>query len=352
MDYDNLERFKEIDPEGMLAHIDALPDQVAQAWEAGQNLALDLDAEGVEHVIVTGMGGSAIGGSLVAALVEDRAEVPITVNRGYTLPAYVKGERFLVIGSSHSGNTEETLSAFEQAGERGTQRAAITTNGKLSEMAKGAGIPFWQFDYASQPRAALGWSFTLLAAMLARLELIPDLSGEMAEAVDVLRKGKQLFGAENDTGVNPAKLLARRLVDKLPVIYGGGILEPVAMRWKGQFNENAKAFAYWESMPEMNHNAVAGILNPEGVKKSIVGIFLKSVYDHPRVARRHDLTFNLFQENGIMAQKVNAVGESAAAQMFSVIQQGDYTSYYLAMSYEADPTPIPTISVLKKWLAE
>ncbi|MBN1966915.1 MAG: bifunctional phosphoglucose/phosphomannose isomerase [Anaerolineae bacterium] len=353
MNLDDLSYMRAVDRDAMLAHIEALPDQLENAWRLAQTLPLPETHCSPRQIVLCGMGGSAIGGSLTAALIAKTSPVPFNVVRGYDLPAYVAGPDTLVITSSHSGNTEETLSTAHQALTRDVRVLAISTGGQLADLARTNDLPLWQFDYASQPRAALGWSFGLLIGLVHRLNLAPALETDLAEAVALLREEKDRLGAANPAANNPAKRGAGQIVGRIPVIWGGGIFEPVARRWKGQLNENAKIWAQYEAMPEGNHNAVVGISFPEEALRHMAAIFITSrEMDHPRVALRHDLTFKLCLQHAIGCDTFRPRGQSALAQMLHAIQYGDYLSFYAAMAYGADPTEIAPIIELKDQLAQ
>ncbi len=348
---DQPEEFPALDPQDMLGHIDALPDQFQGAWELSQTLPLPDSMPAVRQIVITGMGGSAIGGEYLAALVEAHSAIPVLVNRDYILPAFVSGPETLVIASSHSGNTEETLAAFAQALASGAQVMALTTGGELARRAAEAGVPLWQFTYDSQPRAAFGWSFGLLVGLAHRLRLAGDLSADAAEAVEQLRQWREHFGAATPIARNPAKRLAGQFCGRIGVFYGAGIMAPVARRWKCQINENAKAWAEFDYLPEQNHNGVAGLEHPRPAIEKLYCVFLQSSYDHPRVTLRQELSHRLYLQEGIMVDKVQARGGSRLAQMLNATQFGDYMSFYLAMENRVDPTPIPQIGALKEGLA-
>ena len=352
LNLDDLDYMRAIDRSDMLSHIDALPDQFVNAWGLAQTLPLPDTHLRPRRIVLCGMGGSAIGGDLTVALIGHTSPVPFLVLRGYELPAWVTGRETLVIASSHSGDTEETLSATEQAVERGVQVLAITTGGRLAKHAKTHGYPVWTFDYKSQPRAALGWSFGLLIGLVHRLGLAPALEDDLQEAVAILRAKQAIYGAGSPTPNNPAKRGAGQLIGRIPVFYGAGIFEPVVRRWKCQFNENSNVWAQYEVMPEANHNTVVGISFPAEHMINMAAVFITSrEFDHPRVSLRHDLTFRLCLENAIMADKFRPEGRSALAQMCHAIQYGDYMSFYTAIAYGADPTEIAPIVELKEQLA-
>ena len=346
MNLDDLERFQSIDPEGMLATIDALPDQLQQAWEQGQRQPLG-DISGVRQIIVAGMGGSAIGGDLLSAYAARMAAVPVHVWRDYDLPAYADGPETLVIASSFSGNTEETLSAFECGAEAGTQLLAVTTGGQLAEQAKSAGIPFWRFEHPGPPRAVVGFSFGLLLGAMFRLGLVPDPEAEVLDAVASMRKQQSHLRAAVPVAKNPAKRLAGQLINRWPTIIGAGFLGPVARRWRTQIAELCKAVAQFEILPEADHNMVAGVTNPEALFGSTMVLFLRGSLNHPRNLARIDVTRELLMVEGFGTDVVEASGDSLLAQQWTALHFGDYVSYYLAIAYEENPTPIAAIEDLK-----
>lgn len=352
MNLEDPKRFGQLDPDDMLGRIGELPDQCRSAWALAQELHLPPAYGAVEHVVILGMGGSAIGGALLQGLVAAECAVPITVVRDYGLPAFVRGPNYLVVGCSYSGNTEETLTAVGQALDRGVGLVAVTTGGELAALAQEKGLPLVRFDYRSQPRAALGYSFTLLLGLLCRLGLVRDYSADLEEAVQVMEAWQVEIGASVPPQRNAAKSLARRIWDRLPVVYGAGFLAAVANRWKTQFNENAKHWSFFEALPELNHNAVVGFGMPRAVRERAIVLMLRSDLDHPRVRMRWDVTRELLQREQVATGTLQGRGESALAHMLSLIHFGDYVSYYVAMLNGVDPTPVETIAFLKRRLAQ
>jgi len=352
MSLDDLTLFDEIDPGGMLGRISELPQQCRAAWKLVQEADLAPFYGEFKHVVILGMGGSAIGGALLQGLVAEECAVPITISRGYTLPAFARGPDCLVIGCSYSGNTEETLSAFGQGVERRVFSAAITTGGKLGALAGEKKLPLVQFDYQAQPRAALGYSFTLLLGFLHRLGLLRDYADDVEEAAQVMEAWQEEIGPEVPTARNAAKSLAGRLAGRLPVVYGAGFLSTAANRWKTQFNENSKHWAFFEEMSELHHNAVVGLGIPQSVRERVTVLMLRSSLDYPRVQVRWDVTEELLQREKVTFETVQGRGESKLAHMFSLIHFGDYVSFYLAMLNGADPSPVESIVFLKRRLAE
>ncbi|RME06084.1 MAG: bifunctional phosphoglucose/phosphomannose isomerase [Anaerolineae bacterium] len=351
MNLDDLNLFTQIDTENMLAEIDALPEQLENAWETGHTMSLPR-WEGIRQVVIAGMGGSAIGADLLAAYIAPQCNVPVVVHRDYDLPAWARGEQTLMIASSHSGNTEETLSAFEAAVENGCRTLAVCTGGELALRAEQTGAALWRFEHQGQPRAAVGYSFGLLLAALSRLKLIPDPAPDLAETLIELRAGRESLGAASPVLENPAKRLAGQCINRWLVILGAGFLAPVARRWKGQVSEIAKTWAQFEALPEADHNTLAGVVNPEALLTQTMVLFLRASGNHPRNRLRVDLTKEIFMLEGLGTDFVDARGDSRLAQMWTLLQFGDYFAYYLAMIYQVDPTPVAAIEGLKARLKE
>ncbi len=347
----NLNRIPELDADNMLGHIDALPDQLEAAWARAHELELPFDTSGLQQVVISGMGGSAISGDLLATLVAPVCPIPVVVYRGYDLPAYATGPGTLVVALSHSGGTEEVLSVARQAAARGARLLAITSGGELAEFAGEAGGTVWTFEYDAQPRASLGWLYGLLLGAFSRLGLAGSIAGDVEQTVAAMQRVRATLGPGNPSQVSPAQHLAEMLAGRIPVVWGAEVFAPVARRWKTQLNENSKSVAFYDTLPELNHNTVAGLDFPAGLTENIAVVELVSLpYAHPRIARRQQVTRTLLDRAGIAAFRVEAQGSSALAQQMNLVQFGDYVSYYLAIHNEVDPTPIDNIVWLKEQL--
>lgn len=349
MDLNQYQDFHKLDSQNMLAEMNGLPEQLEIAWSEAQALPLS-EFKNINKVLIAGMGGSAIGASLLKAYAAPLATVPIEVHRDYGLPAWANGEDTLVIVSSHSGNTEETLSAMETALERGCSLLAISTGGKIAEIAREKDVALWIFNHKGQPRAAVGYSFCLLLNVFFRLEFIPDPIEELKDAVSELQSGRDFLAPELPDHKNPAKRMAGQLIDRWVSVFAADLLAPVARRWKGQISEIAKAWGQFESLPEADHNTLAGVVNPEANLLKTVALFLQAESNHPRNQRRIELTKKGFMVEGINTDLVQARGNTRLAQMWNLIQFGDFTAYYLAMAYDVDPTPVAAIENLKREL--
>jgi glucose/mannose-6-phosphate isomerase len=348
---DEFESFANMDPEGMLAAIDSLPEQLRTAWKLGQRFDLP-EIENPKVIVMVGMGGSAIGADLLQSYAVPISRIPITVWRNYDLPGSVDGPGALVVASSHSGNTEEVLSAFKKAGEIGATRLAITTGGELAKMAKEAGTALWTFEHLGQPRAAVGFSFGLLLALVSRMGLVRDQTSELNQAVGAMEDQGARIKAEVPIVQNMAKRVAGQLMGRWPTVVGAEHLAPVARRWSTQINEIAKAVCQFQEIPEGDHNFVAGVNNPEELLGKTMVLFLQSNSMHPRNIRRMEITRDVMMVEGFNTDMVSAEGETRLSEQWTALHFGDYVAFYLAMSYGVDPSPVHAIESLKRKLAK
>lgn len=347
---DDREAIGRVDPSGMGDLIMSLPEQWREAAEIARSASLP-DFGRPERVVVLGLGGSAIGGDLARSLLERVSPVPIAVNRDYGVPAYVD-DRTLVVASSYSGGTEETLTAAKEAEARGARVIAISTGGDLGAMAKAKGWPLVVLPGGLSPRAAIGYSFVPLLVTLERVGLCDSVEEALVETASLLERQRDRYGLEVPAASNPAKQLALELKGRLPLIYGScGWKGTAAYRWKTQINENAKAPAYWNVFPELNHNETVGWESPDGVMKNVHLVILRDEADPPRVQARIDITREIMEESVADVTELWAEGTSDVARLFSLIYPGDFVSYYLALAYRNDPTPITMIDLLKSRLA-
>lgn len=337
-----------IDPDGMFALIKAWPDQ----WRKGQDCARSFDpsfsAADADQVAVVGMGGSAIGGDLVRALALEESPIPMQVIRDYSLPKSISA-RSIVIVSSYSGGTEETLSAMTEAMERGARIVCVTSGGEVLRRAQEHGFPHVVIPGGAPPRAALGLSLAAQLSIAEKLGLVSVGEG-WDEAAAMLEGLTQSLA--NPAG-NDALDLAKALVESLPVVYSAaGMMEAVNLRWRGQFEENAKALAAGNVFPEMNHNEIMGWDEPAEIHSRIGVIVLRDEADHPRIQRRMDVTRGLLEERAGSWHEVQSQGTHRITRLLSLVLLGDWTSFYLAMLRDVDPTPIGFIDKLKSALAE
>lgn len=347
---DQRDRWVSTDPQAMSSLIESFPEQVQVAAEKGRDLSLPIPKD-IKIILVTGLGGSAIGGDLMRSTAEMQLKIPIIINRKYGIPGFVDAST-LVFACSYSGNTEETLSAYKQSRQARASIVCITSGGQLESMAGADGYPVIRLPGGLPPRAALGHAlFALLSAMQA-MKIMPNLDESIQETIDLLKRLRDRYGTENPESANPAKSLASSLHGKIVALYGSdGIMEPAAYRWRSQIAENAKNLAFHHVLPEMNHNELVGWRYPEEVLRKVGAVFLRDKGDHPQIQRRFDLTKCLIGEKAGALHEVWSEGESILARVLSVVYLGDFVSLYLAFLNNIDPTPVAVIDYLKKNLS-
>ena len=346
---ESVERIRQADPGNMLDRIKDLATQVRDAWKLARSAQLPPAYGDVRNITVSGMGGSAIGGDLAAAILAGDLKIPMTVHRDYGLPAYV-GRDSLVIASSYSGNTEETLSSFEETRKRGAKVLVLTTGGKIAELAKGANYPVVTFSYKAQPRAALGYSLGLVLGCLSKLGFVRDLSDDVEAALADLAKLEERV--HEGARTNDAKRMATELYGRIIVAYGAGVMGVMARRVKGQWNENAKNWSAFDVMSELDHNAVVGFPHPPIARDALTVLLLRSDRDNPRHKLRFDVTAELLDRAGIPHKTLSFSGQNMLSEVLQLTMFTDYVSFYLALLNGADPSPVKSIDYLKDRLSK
>jgi glucose/mannose-6-phosphate isomerase len=340
-----------IDASNMRELLLRFPDQIEEAIAIGEKSSIRVDLSKVSSIVITGLGGSAIGGDLLRSYLADEVSIPIVVNRHYFLPQFVT-KKSLVIVSSYSGNTEETIAAHRDALKRGARILCISSNGTTERIAKQHKNALIKIPGDFPPRAALGYSFFPILVTLIRSGLVRGRVRDLQETVGLLKKKAVLYGAPTSSS-NDALNIARELKGRLPVIYSTTEhLDSVNLRWRTQLAENAKVLAYGNLLPEMNHNELVGWNVLKKLMKGIVVVILRDAEEHPRVRVRLDLTKKVVARYSSHIIEVKSGGESLLARMFSLIYLGDWVSYYLALLNEVDPTPVKVIDFLKAELGK
>lgn len=338
-----------IDTSDMLGRVRELPRQLAQARRVAGSVELDQRHREVDTVVVLAMGGSAIGAELVAGLSGDRLRVPLVVHRDYGLPAWA-GERTLVVAVSHSGDTVETLSGAAEARRRGLPLVVVSTGGALGRQAESEGSPYLHYEQPGQPRAAIGFGLGLLHELLVHAELLTD-PDPFGPAVQGLEEMLDRNAPSVETDANPAKQLAWSMFGRIPIVYGAGAMAAVAHRWKTQLNENAKAWAMVEPMPEANHNAIEGTLNPRELSDALYVVEVREPGEPEHIEARYRVVEELLGERATNRSVYWAQGPSPLARTLDAVAMGDLVSVYLAILYQTDPTPVTLLAMLKERLA-
>ena len=341
---DNLELYREFDPDGMGATIARLGDQLRDAWAAGRAWVPPQTFSPPTHVVIVGMGGSAIGADIASTLARIGSAIPVEVVRNYAAPPAT--DSTLLIASSVSGNTEETLAAYEDARGGPGMRLAITTGGKLAKIDG----PLLQYEWAHHPRTALGWGLLPLAAVLTRLEVLSLGDDEVASTAAILDQDAAAWATDVPSEQNLAKQIAGRLHGQLPVVVGSDLLEVAARRWAGQLQENAKQWAFAAALPEMNHNFQNGLALPAPGTQQLHVLFLDAISAHARNRSRVSLTAQTLDEANITNSTEVIEGDRPLEAILGACYLGDWVSYYLAMLNGVDPSDTRPIESFKKRL--
>jgi glucose/mannose-6-phosphate isomerase len=341
---DNVNEMRKIDGSNMISFCIDAPKHCAKAAKLAETVALDYSKP--KSIIVSGMGGSAIGGELLKDWARETVNVPLEVCRDYCLPAYAD-KSTLVFVVSYSGETEETLSSFLDAVKRKCMIITLSSGGALNEFAEKLGLPSISVPKGMSPRATLPYLFIPTPVIMEKLGLVSEVSSELAEAKQVLDQISSMNSPQTPTGTNPAKKLAVNVKGTMPVVYGFGFYRAVAQRFKTQFNENSKNPAKWEYFSELDHNEIVGWEEPGDLVKCSSVILIRDDNEPPEMRERIEVTKELMKQNGLKILEVSATGGGRIAKMLSVICMGDFASVYLAILKGVDPTPVRTIDLLK-----
>ncbi len=326
------------------------PKQIEDAIRIGKKALLPARRK-IDNIVLTGLGGSAIGGDLLRSYLAEELSIPFFVNRHYFLPEFVD-KSSLVIVSSYSGNTEETIAAHKDAARRKALLLAISTDGETERLSKKYRHSAIKIPPGLPPRAALGYSFFPLLVALIRLKFVSSREKDMKETVALLSKKAKIY-ATLDTKINRALAIAEKVYTRIPIVYSpADMLDAVNLRWRGQFCENAKVLAFGHVLPEMNHNELVGWKVLKHSMSTMAVIFLRDKAMHPRVRVRMDITKSIAGEFAATVIDAESEGASTLARMFSLIYLGDWVSYYLAILNGVDPTPVKVIDYLKSELAK
>lgn len=350
---DDIEEFKKLDPSRTLDSIQAFPKQLEHAWKQSQKIIPPAEFKKAKNVIVTGMGGSALGGRITKSLFEDEIKIPFFINTEYQLPGFINSET-LVIVASYSGNTEETLSSFNHAKKAKTMIFGITTGGKLGEEIRHGlpGLIFQpKYNFLGYPKTAIGYSLGTLLGVLSKMELINLTSKQFFQDLNEFKKIQKNFLAETPFRQNSAKKLAKYLQGKIGVFVASEHLKGAAWTAKNQINENAHSHALLFDLPEMNHHLVEAFNNPIKVKPLLAYLFLSSPDYFSRLNAHYQVSQQILKKIKSPNQQYQTECRNKLAQAFEIIQLGGFISFYLSVLNNQDPGPEPWIIYLKKHLA-
>lgn len=350
---DSREKMANIDQSNALGSIEALADQVRQSWQETQAMSLP-NFKDVSNVVVAGIGGSALGPDIIKHLFKNQLTIPFDVVNSYDLPAYVN-QQSLVILSSYSGNTEEVIACAHEALAKKAQILVISAGGQLTELAKQHHWPIYLINPvnnpSNQPRMAIGNSVIGVIGLLNKLGFL-QISEQMIEDVihTILKMGEGC-AVEIMTDNNPAKTLAFKMFDKRPILTVSEFLTGAGHVACNQLNENAKTYADYKVIPEINHHLMEGLKFPSSNQYTTIFIFFQSALYHPRNQKRVDLTSQVVEQNDLETITVKLEAESQLAQVFELITLMAYANFYLSMLYQIDPCPIPFVDWFKKQMA-
>lgn len=339
---DNLEEIKKLDPKNVYGSTQMLSQQCKQVWDFVK--AQDIKVENVKNILICGMGGSAYGGHVALSLFRDQLKVPMVVLNDYHVPSFVDSST-LVIVTSYSGTTEESLSCLEEAKQKQAQAIVLTSGGllkQLSEKGYANSVLFSpEYNPSGQPRLGTGYIVLGTIAILNKLDLIKLDDDSVQKAIEEL-------DSEKENIEKSAKELATKIQGNIPLIIAAEFLEGNAHIMRNQINETAKSFSDFALLPELNHHLMEGLKNP--VDRKLVTLFLTSDLYSGNISKRIDLTKDVVEKNGVAPLEYVVKGEDKLSQMLNVLSFGAYLSFYLAILYDQDPSVIPWVDYFKEQL--
>jgi glucose/mannose-6-phosphate isomerase len=349
----NLKTIRQTDKSEMLGLLLDFPLQCMAASDIAKKSNLLLEKRDFKKILFAGLGGSAVAGDLVRSYLYFESRLPISVFREYNLPQFLDKETLVFI-SSYSGNTEETLSCYEEAKSKGAGIIGISSGGKLKEYCSRDKVTFVEIPSGLPPRCALGYLSIAPLKVLEKLGLIGPQDEYIKETIAVLKELKDnCLNPHIGEKENIAKFTAGKLFNKLPVIYSASIhFDVVVMRLRAQLNENAKCLTLSHVFPEMNHNEIVGWENPKKLFKDLVVLMFNDSDTHPRVKKRMEITREILKKEGVTVLEISSRGCALLSRIFSLIYIGDFISFYLAILYGVDPTPVDRVAYLKNQLAQ
>lgn len=351
---DNEAEMKKLDQSNVLGSIQAMADQIDDAWTQVQELDLTIDTSRVKNIVVSGMGGSGLGPDVIKRAFKQELAIPFEIYNDYHLPKYV-GADSLVILASYSGTTEETLSAAQDAIAAQAQILVITTGGKLQELKEqhgwGGYIMNPRYNPSNQPRMAVGYAVFGVIALLTKAGILNVTHDEVISVVNTVKATMRDLNIDVQADLNPAKQMAFQMFGRIPVLVAAEHLEGGVHVFQNQLNENSKSYAEMRIIPELNHHLMEGLQFPLELEKSLFFLLFSSTMYHERTQRRFEVTQEVIEMAHIDATLVKIDSPSALEQVFEVIAFGAFVNFYLAMLEGIDPAPIPTVDHFKKTLA-
>lgn len=351
IDLSNRTQINELDQSNVLASIEQLPDQMEDAWENTANLPYQEYAKGVDHVIVAGMGGSALGAEVIKSVAKKYLKVPLEIVKDYSLPEYVN-HNTLVIASSYSGTTEESIQAAAEAKAKGARLSVIAAGGDLEKLADQNNYPKYiidpKYNPSNQPRMAIGYTITGQIGLLKSFGLLDSSDFSINETVDFLRAQSPQLGPEGEN--SKAKQLASKGLEKILYLISAEHLTGATHVMNNQFNENAKHLTVELQLPELNHHYMEGLPHPKVAHDNcIFWLFQSSLYSQ-KLQLRTRLTEDVINKVGYASEIITLSAPTRFTQVFELIQLGAYTNFYMAMLHGINPAPIPWVDYFKDQL--
>jgi glucose/mannose-6-phosphate isomerase len=349
MDLNLLDKYSEVDSENFYLEIESLPRQIKDAWAKAKNFILPSGLVQANKVLICGMGGSGLVGLILKEFAQNQTKIPILTNHDYQIPKWVD-DKTLVIAISHSGNTEETIDAVKSALTQNAKIIAISTGGEIEKMAVKHKFPIFLYLGSNSTRANIGNLLIACLGILKKIGIVKDLTDADIDEVEYHLNGwLKKINKEIPQSNNLAKDIANSLYNKIPIIWGSYPLSSIAIRWKNDFNENAKTQSYCESFPELNHNSTCGIHFP--IEKHSFILILQSKFINVRNLKRIQITKELLGENNIPYKiiQIEPTGH-ILSEILCYTLLGEYISYYLGILYDQNPKAIPEVEFIKSKL--
>lgn len=343
-----------LDKSNLYESIVRLPNQVQQAWDEISSMKIYEKYINCQNILISGMGGSALGGRILNSSLEDKIRVPIDYSTKQTLPNYINSKSLVII-SSYSGNTEETIKSLEVAIEKNANVFIITSGGILKDYIIKKNIPGYiinpKENPCNQPRMGLGYSIFSMIALLKKCKFVNLDDNDISRMIVLMKKKVLEFSKDISFEKNEAKLIASKLKGKIPVLIASEHLIGTAHAFKNQLNENAKTFTCLFDIPEANHHLMEGLRNPALAKEYLSFLFIFSKLYTPFCQKRYPLTKDVIEKNDIQTISYHLDSHSKLDQVAELLVFGSFVSFYLAILYDLDPTPIPWVDYFKEKLS-
>jgi len=356
MNLDNKSQYAKLDKGQVAKSIEFLPDQFRQVLQEARLIKIPKEYSKATRIIVNGMGGSNIGTYIIRTALSDQIKAPISIVPGYSVPASVDKNTLYVI-SSYSGTTEEPLSVYREVKKRGAKIMAITENSSKSKLMKlmiRDNIPGYvfkpEYNPSAQPRLGLGYTIFGIAVMLAKAGFFEIKVRAIEDIIASMEIWTRKLKPLSPTKLNDAKKITMELFNKIPILVGAEHIVGNLHAMRNHINECSKAFTTYLTLPDLNHYAMEGLINPKSNKKNLAFLFFDSSLYHPRIQKRAQLTKQVIKKNGIKIISHKLKAETKLAQAFELLQLGSWISYYLGIYYKVDPAKIPFVDWFKKQL--